>query len=162
MPLRVDALDGPDDAHVQHLGQRDLEREDLGPLLTADANGILEPGRDHEHRRLATPLEQCVGGDRRAHLDGGDAALAGRCGSEQPLDARDGRIVVAFGVDRQQLQRRELARRRAGDDVGERTAAVDPEFPAPADHSSSMAATCNWASRWGFVRFMVSEITERG
>ena len=73
--LRVDALDGADDAHVQHLRQHDVEREDVGPLLAADANRVLEPGRDHEHGRLAAPLEQRVRRDGRAHLDGRDAAL---------------------------------------------------------------------------------------
>ena len=39
----IDALDGTDDARVQHLGQHDVEREDVGALLAADANRVLEP-----------------------------------------------------------------------------------------------------------------------
>ena len=151
-PVRVDALGGADDARVQHLRQPDVEREDVGPLLAADPNGILESRRDDEQRRLAAPLEQRVRRDRRAHLDGRDAALAlGRRG-EQPLDAGDGRVLVTPRIDGQELQRLELAGRRSRDDVGERAAAVDPEFPAAVHAAESCA---------GIGSLHDGEITER-
>jgi hypothetical protein len=103
--VRVDALRRADDARIQHFRQADVEREDLGPLLAADPNGVLEPGRDDEHRRLAPPFQQRVRRDGRAHLDGRDPPLAfGRRG-QQPPDAGDCRVLVPAGVVRQQLQR---------------------------------------------------------
>jgi hypothetical protein len=130
----ADALDGADDARVQHLREPDVEREDVGPLLAADPNRVLEPGRDHEHGRLAAALKKRVRRDGGAHLDGRDAALALRCRGQQPLDAGDGGVVVTAGIDGQELQRLELAGRRASDDVRERAPAVDPEFPPAVDH----------------------------
>ncbi len=60
--------------------------------------------------------------------------LGGGHVGQQALDAGDGRIVVALRIHGQQLQRLELAGGRARDDVRERAAAVDPEFPAAVDH----------------------------
>jgi hypothetical protein len=89
------------DARVQHLRQPDVEREDIGPLLAADSNGVLESRGDDEQRRLAAPLEQRVRRDRRAHLHGRDVAVVGRRGGEQPLDGGDGSVVVTAGSDGQ-------------------------------------------------------------
>src|SRR5690606_37240427 len=51
-------------------------------------------------------------------------------GLEQASNALDGCVVVVLGIRRQQLQRVNVPRRVAGDDVGERAAAIDPEMPA--------------------------------
>ena len=94
----ADPLARRDDARVEHLGQLDLQREDVGALLAADPDRVLEPGGDHEHRRLAAALEQCVRRDRRAHLDRGDRALGGRRAREHAVDRRDRGVRVAARI----------------------------------------------------------------
>ncbi len=115
---------------VERLGQHDPPREDVGPGLVADAKRVAEAGGDRQRHPLALALEQGVGGDRRPHLDRGDAA-APRFRQDRP-DAGDGCVLVALGIVRQQLADDEPPVGGAGDDVGEGAAPVDREGPGRA------------------------------
>src|SRR5690606_677939 len=96
-----------------------------------------EAAVDDEHGGLALALQQGVGADGRAHLHGGNALDGNwpvRRRAEQVADALQRGVAIALGVLREQLVGDELAFGRAGDDVGEGAAAVDPELPAPVAH----------------------------
>src|SRR5262249_14369316 len=66
---------------------------------------------------------------------------------EQLADPLHGRVAIALGVLRQQLQRDERAIRLAADDIGERAAAIDPELPASIHCESrrETASACSMA-----------------
>ncbi len=122
-----------DDARVEHLRQHDLAREELRPVLVADAELVAEAARDHEHRRVALALEQRIGRDRRPHLHRLDPLRRDRISGrnpEQRANARDRGVAIVLGILREELVRDERAVRATRDDVGERAAAVDPELPA--------------------------------
>ena len=132
------ALVDLDHAGIELLGLDDVAREDLRPRLVADLERVAEAARGDEQRALAAPLEQRVGRDRRAHLDGADRALRDRLArgeTEEAADRLDRRVVIerAFG---EELARMQPPARIAADDVGERAAAIDPEVPAPAAFSA--------------------------
>ena len=57
---------------VQHRGQGDRQVEQARAGLVADAEGVGETAVDEEERAVALALQQRVGGDSRAHLDGLD------------------------------------------------------------------------------------------
>jgi hypothetical protein len=133
LALRVDPLLRLDHPLVQQLRQHDMAFEQLRPGLVGDAQRVAEATCGDQQRAVALALEQRVGGHRGAHLhaldpirrDGFTGAQA-----EQTTDALNRGIAVLLGVLGQQLQRLQLTFGRAADDVGEGTAAVDPELPA--------------------------------
>ena len=53
---------------VHHVGQHDVEGEQVGTGLVADAEGVGEPLGGDQHGGLARPFQQGVGGHRGAHL----------------------------------------------------------------------------------------------
>src|SRR5262249_55299975 len=110
----------------------DLAGEDFRPRLVADAQRVAEPFGHEQERALALALEQGVGGDRRAHLDGADATRGDRriaCKAEQVADAVDGGVAIGFRILRQELVGDQRAVRAAADHVRKGAAAVDPEIP---------------------------------
>jgi hypothetical protein len=118
---------------IEHLRQLDVPVEDARPVLVGDAQLVAEALRDEEHGGLALALEERVGGDRRAHLHGIDLLDGDRSArrhAEQMANAGHGGIAILFRILREQLVGGERAIRPARDDVGERAAAIDPEFPA--------------------------------
>ena len=127
------ALGHLDHAFEQHVGLDDVAGEDLRPRLVTDLEGIAEALGGDEQRAPAFALQQRVGGDRGAHLDGADHAgrdrLVGRK-ADEVADALHGGVAVGLGIFRQQLVGCERAVRPTRDDVREGAAAVDPEFPA--------------------------------
>ncbi len=130
---RADALLDFDHLRIQQLGQHDVLIEEARAVLVGDAQRVAKAARDDEQRALALALEQRVGRDRRAHLDDLDRlACNRRSGSyaEELADSLDRGVAVAPGVLGQELVRDDPAVGAAGDDVGERAAAVDPELPA--------------------------------
>ena len=150
LAVRADPLVGFDHALVEEAGKLDLPHEELRPVLVGDAQRVGEALRDHERRALALALEQRIGRDRRAHLDrfdrlGGDRRA--RVQPEQVADALHRRVPVAFGILGQQLVGRERAVGTAGDDVGERAAAVDPELPASRDVDAGVPTHSDVAAR---------------
>ncbi len=131
--VRADTLIDLDHALVEHRRQHDPADEQLGSVLIGDAQRIAEAAGDRQNRALAAPLEQCVGRDRRAHfhgLDGLDRNRRVGRDHQQFADACDRRVAVPLGVFRQQLVCCQRAVRSPRDDVGKRSAAVDPELPA--------------------------------
>jgi len=69
---------------------------------------------------------------RRPHLHGPDGPAWDRLAGLQPeqiADALHRGIAIGFGVFRQQLVRHQRTVRPSTDDVGEGSAAVDPEIP---------------------------------
>ena len=125
-PLDTHPLVDLDDAVVEGFRLDDVALEQLGPRLVADPQGVGVARRDRQHRRLALALEERVGGHRGAHLHRVDS---GALGQQRP-DARHGGVGIVLGIFRQQLVGDQRAVRPPRHDVGERTAAVDPEFPA--------------------------------
>ena len=135
------ALDGAVGTHaLVHLGDAlveqfrldDLARKNLRARLVADLERVAKAARDQQQRSLALALEQRVGRNRGAHLDGADAAGRDRLAglqSEQVADALHRGVGIGFGIFRQQLVRLQRAVRPPPDHVGERAAAVDPEIP---------------------------------
>ncbi len=121
------------DALVQQRRQGDGEVEQAGAGLVADAQRVGEAAVDEQQRALALALQQRVGGDRRAHLDGVDGARRDRLGrpeAQHRPDARHGGVGVAARVLAQQLVGGERAVRRPRHHVREGAAPVDPELPA--------------------------------
>jgi hypothetical protein len=49
--------------------------------------------------------------------------------TEEPADAGEGGVLVLLRVIGKQLGGDQLPRRRSGNDIGERAAAIDPEAP---------------------------------
>ena len=128
------ALVGLHHAGVEHLGLDDLFRKDVGPRLVADLQLVLEALGYHQQGRLALALEQRVGGDGGAHLDGGDALGGKGCAGRQREELANGLergIVVRAGVVGEHLAGDDFTGRRARDHVGEGAATVDPEMPPP-------------------------------
>ncbi len=140
LAVRADPLGRLDHPVVERLGEDDMPVEDARPVLVGDPQRVAEPLGDHQHGRLAVPLEERVGGDRGAEPDGGDPLgrqRLARLEAEQVPDAGHGGVPVG-GADRQQLVRDQVAVRRSGHDVGERPAPVNPELPLLLGHPSSL------------------------
>ncbi|GBD41956.1 hypothetical protein HRbin39_01343 [bacterium HR39] len=132
-PVGHQPLGDLDDARVHQLGQLDPQREDVGPVLVADAELVAEALGDGEHGGRALALEQRVGGHRGAHLDrldGLERQRLVRGEAEDVADALDGGVLVPLRVLREQLVDADGAVGRAGHHVGEGAAPVDPELPA--------------------------------
>ncbi|MNS62981.1 hypothetical protein D3C72_960640 [compost metagenome] len=126
-----DALVDLDHAIIELIVQDDVAHEQFGPRLPADPQGVAEPGRDGQQRRLSLAFQQGVGRDRRAHahlIDQTCRQRAGR-GHQDAADAFNGGVGVLLGIDRQKLAGPQGPVRRARDDVSERAAAIDPETP---------------------------------
>ncbi len=124
-------LDRLQDAGIERLGFDDIQREEVGPGLVADQQAVAEPFRGQEQGLGAFPLQEGVGGDGGAHLDGRDPL--GRKGRarrdlQQAAHGLDGGVLIGAG-GRKQLGGDHLAIRRAAEHVGEGAAPVDPEFP---------------------------------
>ena len=68
----ADALPHFDHVCIEHLRHDDVPREDVGPVLVADAQRIAETFGHHQQRRFALALEKGIGRDSRAHLHGLD------------------------------------------------------------------------------------------
>ncbi len=131
--VRVDAFGDLDDTLVQRLGKYDLAVEEPRPVLVGDAQRVAEAFGDDQRGRLSLALQEGVGGDRGAHLDGGDPVgghgFAGAQAQHAP-DALDGGVPVMARVVGEQFARLQGAVRSPRDDVGEGAAPVDPELPA--------------------------------
>ena len=89
------ALVDLDDALVEQLRQDDLLGEDVGPRLVADPQRIAKAVGDEEERAVALALEQRVGGDRGAHLDGADRAGRDRRAGRQAEQVADASIAAS-------------------------------------------------------------------
>ncbi len=72
------ALVDLDDALVEHVRFDDVLREDFRPRLVTDAQRVAEALGDQKQRALALALEERVGCDRGAHLDGADVLTRNR------------------------------------------------------------------------------------
>ena len=133
LAVGADPLSGLDDPLVEHLGEQDPAVEDPRPVLVGDAQRVGEALGDDQDGGLALPLEQGVGGHRGAEPDRGDPRggdFLARCYAEQLPDARHRGVTVGARVVREQLAGHQPPVGAPGDDVGERAAPVDPEFPA--------------------------------
>ncbi len=133
LSIGADPLIDLDDLVVEHVGQHDVEREQVRARLVTDAQCIAEPGRCDERSASALALKQRVGRHGRAHADRIDLTRGQRIvrtQAQQCSDPSDGRVVVVARVLRQQLVGHHLAIRASGNDVGEGAASIDPELPA--------------------------------
>ena len=129
-----DAFVDFDDARIELLRLDDIAGEDVRARLIADLQRVAKPLGRHQQRALAAALEQCIGGDRGAHLDDADRPFRDRrAGREtQVIADRLHRGVGVGGAFRKELSRVKPTLRIAADDVGEGAAAIDPEIPAAA------------------------------
>ena len=124
-PVRRDPLVNLDDVREQRCRACQVARENVGALLMSDHQRIAEAARDRQDGRLALALEQRIGRDGRPDPQFDRHLRA----PGQPADRLDRGIGVAFGVFGQQFSGNDFAARRAGDDIGEGAAAIDPELP---------------------------------
>jgi len=115
-------------------GLDDRQREELRTLLRADQQRVAEALRDRQADRLALALEQRVGRDGRAHLDGVHArAGAGDLGDDPKHGvSRPGRVLGQHLAD----VPRAVGRHRHH--VGEGAAAVHEDEPARGHAAKSM------------------------
>ncbi len=133
VPMRADAFVDLDHAFIDQTRQYDIAHKQFWPILVRDAQRVAKSAGDDQCRALAPSLEQCVSRHRRSHLHGVDYRARNRCvrrQAEQFPNAVHCGVAVALGIFGQQLVRDQASVRSAGDDVGERAAAVDPELPA--------------------------------
>ena len=130
-----DPLDDPEAVAAPHIGHRflPLEVEERLAVDALDERHVLEPGRRQVERALSFPLEQAVRGDRRSEHEEGD--LGSRASRLiQGVEDRTRRIVRR----RRHLRRPALSRVFVDEDeIGKRTARVDPDTDA---HSSAPTA----------------------
>ena len=118
---------------VQQGRQADVQVEQAGTGLVADGQRVREAAIYDQQGPLAAPLEQGVSRDGRAHLHRIDRARRDRRIGRKPEHAADAGhrgVTVAGRVLAQHLVGGKFAGGGAGDDVGERAAAIDPELPA--------------------------------
>ena len=111
---------------IQRFRQADVPREDVGPVLVADAQRVPQTAGRHEHHRLAAAFEQRIGRHRGADLEGADAGFGAAMRADDRLRGGEARIGARL---REHLAHVQAALGRAADHVGERAAAVDPELP---------------------------------
>ena len=119
-------------ALVELLGLLDVEGENVGAGLVADAQGVGEAARGHIKGALALALQQGVGGHRRAHLDGGDSGGGDLLACGQPhmvANALHGGVRIGLRVLGKQLAGGQRPVRQARDHIREGAAPVDPEIP---------------------------------
>ena len=128
------------DLREQGCRQVDPAREDVGPFLRADAQGIAEPARDRQQRRFPLAFEQGVGGDGRAQAQFGAGQGKPWARSGEPAHRLHGRIVIAAGVFGQEFRAMQRAIGRNRHDIGEGAAAIDPESPGVFSHAPALAA----------------------
>ena len=117
---------------IEHLGQDDVQLEQVRAGLVPDAQHVAEPRSGDEQSRHAAALQQRVGGHRGSHLHGPDPAGRQRFVArhiKQIGDRSRCGIVVAARVLAEQFVSDEAAVWPASYDVGERAPAVDPEVP---------------------------------
>ena len=143
--VRRDALVHLEHLRIQHLGQHDVELEQVRAGLVADAQHVAESGRGHEQGRHAAALQQRIGGHRGPHLHRPDPVRRQRLTAghlEQVGDGGSGCVVVAARVLAQQLVRDEAAVGPPSHDIGEGAATIDPEVPAarPDVHGRTLRA----------------------
>ena len=67
--LRIDALARLNHSGVQGRREQYAPREDVGAILVTDAQRIGEAGGGHQHHRLTSAREQCVGRDGGTNPD---------------------------------------------------------------------------------------------
>ena len=122
-----------DDPLVEHLGQYDVAFEQTRPGLRADAQRIPETLRDQQYRGLTLALQKRIRCHGRPHLHALDAVGADQIvglQAKHTTDALDRSVFVLLRVLGQELVRDEPAIGGAPDDIGERTAPVNPQLPA--------------------------------
>ena len=133
LAVNADSLIDLDDYLIEHLGQLDIEREQIWTGLIANAQCISETGGGDERCPRTLAFEQCVGCNRRAHahridLIRGQQIVGGDL--EKTTDALDRGVVIAIRVFRKELGDVKAAVRSSRDDVGKRATAVNPEIPS--------------------------------
>ena len=134
----IDGAVGPhpfvdlDDPVVELVVEHDVAGEQIGPALPADPQGVADAAGDGQRHGFALALQQGVGGDGGAHPHLGDEPGGQGPGrdAENPPNPLDRGVGILLGIVREQLARLQRPVGRAGDDVGEGAAPVDPEAPA--------------------------------
>ena len=99
--IDTDTAGNFDHVFIQHRGEDNLQVEQAGPGLVADAQAVGEAGVHHQQGAFALTLQQRVGGDGGAHLHRVDLAGWDRGverDAQDGLDPGDGGIAVAAGV----------------------------------------------------------------
>ena len=120
-------------ALVEHLWQHDVAGEDRRAILVGDAQRVAKATGYQQQRAIALALEQRVGGDGRAHLDGLDPlAIHGLVSldTHELADCVHGGVAVALRMLGQQLAYGQRTVGSPGNDIGEGATTVNPELPA--------------------------------
>lgn len=120
------------DEAIEQLRFDDVLGENIGPRLVADLQGIAEAARGDQGSRLAFALQESVGRNRGSHAylaDGAGGYRLARIKAHQCPYAGNGRIPIGAGIFGQHFAGMQVAFGVASNDIGERTAAIDPEIP---------------------------------
>ena len=132
LTMRGDAFAYLDHIGVQNRGALDAQCKQLGAVLIADLDGVAKSCGGDQQRPFSLAFQQGIGCHRRAQFDDLDLIYGDRLPglqSQQIANSLDGRVRVPLGVLGQQLVREQLAVRAERYDVGERSAAINPELP---------------------------------
>ena len=132
LAMRTHALIRLDDAVVEYFRQPDIEVEEARAVLVADPKLVGEPPRHYQQGALALALQQRIGRNGGAHPHRLDALCRDRrigFGAQNVANALERGIVIMLRGFGEQLAGHIAAVRRAGHDVREGSAPVDPELP---------------------------------
>ena len=132
MPLGIDPP-----LHLHHRfcqeGPRGLaQREQVIPMLVADAQQVAEAGIGHQQKGCTTPLQQGIGGHGGAEAQLLDAARRQRQPRRQIQQFSDGRyrrITIPLRLHREHLAHVELPVGGTPHQIGEGAAAIHPKPP---------------------------------
>ena len=133
----TDALVDLQHPAVQRRLLANVQGEQIGPLLVADAQQVGKARRGHQHHALGAALQQCVGAQSGADVQRGDVVAGAALGLEQPPHPAFDRTGLAAQRCRQHFGGVQPSIRRAPHQIGEGAPLVGPELPLPVLHPAS-------------------------
>jgi len=120
------------DGFVNLFGLDDVLGENVGTGLISDPERVAKTLCRDQDGSVALAFEQRIGRNRGSHFDSGDVGcgyLRARPKSHQVANPLYRGVRVGFGIFRQQFVRNDGPLGSAGNHIGERAAAIDPEIP---------------------------------
>ena len=109
-----------------------IKGKDIRAVLITDLERVAKSFRHKQKCVIALALKERVGGHRRAHFDGCYLFRGDRLAwlnAEKVADSLQSRIIIGVRIFGEEFPGRDGARRRARNNIRERTATVDPKFP---------------------------------
>ena len=131
------ALVNLDDPAVHRRRFFDVESKNVGAILVTNIDAVRESARDDQRDPGACALQQGIRRYGCAHFDRGNwcGLVATRFPGRKLATNGFGRgVPVLLRIGGEQFAGRDRSVRAQGNNVGERTAAIDPELPAAISH----------------------------